>query len=155
MPQYIVHAANLPSDPFLRGYLECAEWCGLDDSGAWCPECEEFRDGVSDVECPECSEPIYSERIAFDEAWAPEWSAESLERARVDCEAFVAENAGDLEGEDMAQAGHDFYLTRNRHGAGFWDRGLGDVGRRLTEAAHSYGETHESFNHETETLETI
>lgn len=35
--------------------------------------------------------------------------------------------------------GHDFWLTRNRHGAGFWDRGLCDVGRQLTEIAHSFG----------------
>ena len=35
--------------------------------------------------------------------------------------------------------GHDFWLTRNRHGAGFWDRGLGELGHRLTAAAHAYG----------------
>ena len=37
------------------------------------------------------------------------------------------------------QAGHDFWLTRNRHGAGFWDRGLGEVGDQLTRIAHSFG----------------
>ena len=30
------------------------------------------------------------------------------------------------------QAGMDFYLTRNGHGAGFWDRSLGDIGEELT-----------------------
>ena len=39
-----------------------------------------------------------------------------------------------------AQHGHDFALTRNHHGAGFWDRGYGDVGDRLTDAAQAYGE---------------
>lgn len=36
------------------------------------------------------------------------------------------------------QLAHDFWLTRNRHGAGFWDRGLplGDV---LTKWARSFG----------------
>jgi hypothetical protein len=43
---------------------------------------------------------------------------------------------------DTAQAGHDFWLTRNRHGAGFWDRGLGRVGDVLTEVAQSFGETY-------------
>ena len=43
-------------------------------------------------------------------------------------------------GEDSSRAGHDFFLTRNRHGAGFWDRNLGQVGDRLTTAAHVYGE---------------
>lgn len=36
--------------------------------------------------------------------------------------------------------GHDYYLTREHHGAGFWDRGLsGDLGRYLTDIAHSAG----------------
>ena len=38
------------------------------------------------------------------------------------------------------QMGHDFWFTRNRHGAGFWDRGLGDVGEKLTDIAQSMGE---------------
>lgn len=37
------------------------------------------------------------------------------------------------------QAGHDFWLTRNHHGAGFWDRGLGEVGDKLTEEAQAHG----------------
>jgi hypothetical protein len=43
-----------------------------------------------------------------------------------------------------AQAGHDFWLTRNHHGAGFWDRyssGEGyDLGQKLTELSHKYPE---------------
>ena len=37
-------------------------------------------------------------------------------------------------------AGHDFALTRNGHGAGFWDRGMGRIGDMLTDEAHAYGE---------------
>ena len=37
--------------------------------------------------------------------------------------------------------GHDFALTRNGHGAGFWDRGLGALGDRLSDAAKVYGES--------------
>jgi hypothetical protein len=37
-------------------------------------------------------------------------------------------------------AGHDFWLTRNGHGAGFWDRGLGELGDALTQAAKSFGQ---------------
>lgn len=40
---------------------------------------------------------------------------------------------------DEEKSGHDFLLTRNRHGAGYWDRGLGEIGRKLTEAAHTFG----------------
>jgi hypothetical protein len=54
---------------------------------------------------------------------------------------FVTANSEDLAGMDPGQIGHDFLLTRNRHGAGFWDRGLGDKGDRLTAASHPYGET--------------
>lgn len=40
---------------------------------------------------------------------------------------------------EPGQVGHDFWLTRNRHGAGFWDRGKPE-GDRLTELANAYGE---------------
>lgn len=33
---------------------------------------------------------------------------------------------------DDGQIGHDLALTRNGHGAGFWDRGLGSLGDELT-----------------------
>ena len=36
-------------------------------------------------------------------------------------------------------AGHDFALTRNGHGAGFWDRGLGAIGDMLTSECKPYG----------------
>lgn len=38
-----------------------------------------------------------------------------------------------------AQLGHDFWLTRNGEGAGFWDRGLEPLGDKLTEASKTYG----------------
>lgn len=42
--------------------------------------------------------------------------------------------------------GHDFALTRNHHGAGFWDRFYGGTpeeaaGDRLTSLAHPFGES--------------
>lgn len=48
--------------------------------------------------------------------------------------------ADDLAGIGPGQIGYDFNLTRNRHGAGFWDRGLGEAGDRLTAMAHPFGE---------------
>lgn len=52
---------------------------------------------------------------------------------------FQAEHADDI-GDKAGQAGQDFYLTRNRHGAGFWDSNWpNDVGQRLTKASHTYG----------------
>ena len=61
--------------------------------------------------------------------------------AAADCERFCNENAALLAaaGSD-AQNGHDFLLTRNGHGVGFWERGYGETGDRLTDAAHGFGE---------------
>lgn len=57
------------------------------------------------------------------------------------CKLFQAANQADLANCPTEMSGCDLYLTRNRHGAGFWDRGLGAVGERLTDAAHALGES--------------
>lgn len=69
-------------------------------------------------------------------------SPSTVAKMRDDCVIFQRENANDLEGLDDCRAGSDFWLTRNRHGFGFWDNDNYDsgVGRRLTEAAHAHGE---------------
>jgi hypothetical protein len=116
-------------DDFLRGYIEAAIWTGTDESdetGGW-PLDERF--GFSDV------------------------ALESMEKALAECRAFQEENAADLyvfrefyprspDGHSSdAFAGHNFWLTRNGHGVGFWDRGLPkDVGERLTKASRKAGE---------------
>lgn len=75
----------------------------------------------------------------------------TLEMIKTACAKFQDENRDDLEeaytkfhsngnAYDEASAGHDFWLTRNHHGVGFWDRGLGELGDRLTKASHGYGE---------------
>lgn len=66
---------------------------------------------------------------------APEAQAKALE----DCTDFIEAHARQLSGLSAEQIGHDFWLTRNHHGAGFWDRGLGALGQALTIAAHVYG----------------
>lgn len=38
------------------------------------------------------------------------------------------------------QAGHDFWLTRNGHGAGFWDGDWPEHGDRLTKECKQYAE---------------
>ena len=67
-----------------------------------------------------------------------------LAQAIADCDKFQAENETLLEqaGTD-SRNGNDYWLTRNGHGAGFWDRGYPDeVGDALTEAAHAFGEAY-------------
>ena len=72
-----------------------------------------------------------------------ELSDDALAEMEKDCQTFVNNNKSDLQlfaeqGYDEA-VGYDFWLTRNRHGAGFWDRDLGELGERLTQAAQEFG----------------
>ena len=67
-----------------------------------------------------------------------------LASAKEDCDRFEIDNAEALAeyyefGRPEGYAGHDFWLTRNGHGTGFWDRGLpGDLGGRLTDGARLF-----------------
>lgn len=77
---------------------------------------------------------------------------DSLAAIRRDCEAWQAANAALLEqayatgNYDESQAGRDYWFTRNGHGAGFWDRGLGDIGDKLSEACR-YNEVYPFFGY--------
>lgn len=63
-----------------------------------------------------------------------------------ECQQFQAQHGipqyNDSRCSDAEKAGHDFWLTRNRHGAGFWDRRelSDDDADKYTKAAHSFGE---------------
>jgi len=46
---------------------------------------------------------------------------------------------GGTEEERARSAGHDFWFTRNGHGAGFWDGDWPTYGDILTEGSKSYG----------------
>ena len=59
-----------------------------------------------------------------------------------DIKNFMNQAGSLLNGIEPSQVGHDLWLTRNGHGAGFWDRGLGEVGEKLTEIANAMGEKH-------------
>lgn len=56
---------------------------------------------------------------------------------RVDCEAYVEtmeREHWNAEFSASERLGHDLRLTSGGHGTGFWDRGLGELGDRLTKA---------------------
>lgn len=94
----------------------------------------------------------YLDAADFTDSTNSPWSKRAREIATRDVRQFFAQNEADCLafGEalypgastyDVAKlCATDFWLTRNRHGAGFWDRGAGDVGKRLTQAAHGFGE---------------
>lgn len=100
-------------DCFTQGYIDAAMWteCNSDN-----PELENAD--FTDIH-PDCVADI----IKDCEAWQKE-HVKLLDKA---CER----------GYDAAQAGHDYWLTRNGHGVGFWDRvelDAGDLGKHLTAA---------------------
>lgn len=100
----------------------------------------------------------YLEAIAFTSEDEPGFadatlSNQLLVQARMDCARFLAENPLKLEwafkrpGYGARRAGHDFWLTRNGHGAGFWDRkelkgtggtDEGSMGEALTRACSGF-----------------
>ncbi len=119
------------SAEFLAGYLEAAAWCGIATS-------EGKTRSVATGELP----------------------ADFREQAEADCAEFLTANLpatrawretvgewrGPVDGcgndhySATECAGHDFYLTRNGHGTGFWDRDAGAVGEQLSAAARRHGE---------------
>lgn len=85
---------------------------------------------------------------------ADDLSDELRARMRADCEQFLAVaepiitaaiDTGEVvcgpDFDEYGRAGHDFWLTRNGHGAGFWDGDWPEpYGQQLTELAGSFGE---------------
>lgn len=85
---------------FFDAYVEAALWSSTDDN----------------------DDPLDSKYVPSDIDRA------TFEKMRADCEQFQRENESLLISENCnsrygvdAQAGHDFWLTREGHGAGFWD----------------------------------
>lgn len=75
------------------------------------------------------------------------FTAEAMERASQDVSDFYNKVYDRLPPDyDLTQLGHDLWLTRNGHGAGFWDRGLGEAGDYLTDVAKKMGELYVIVN---------
>lgn len=113
---------------FLEGYMQCALWSSND------PDKETPLDdvySVGDIE-PDLVAQMAHECAAFLEA-----QKDDLDRLEI------------LTGRDMGSMGHDLWLTRNGHGAGYWDRYMEaepadraeaeQVGKRLSAAAEALG----------------
>lgn len=87
----------------------------------------------------DCAAWADAEAHGIDEC-AP-WSAAAREQARNECADFrdCCERKGvNTDGWDAEQLGHDFWLSRNRHGAGFFDRPWADADA-LQVLAKTYG----------------
>jgi len=103
-------------DDFTRQYLATALWSSNDESDESGGDPLDRNFEIEDID------------------------ADTIVAAQADCARF-RELAGDLlnEGDDE-QAAHDFWLTRNGHGAGFWDGDWPEGGDRLTAICKAFGE---------------
>ena len=79
--------------------------------------------------------------VPLDETYTTgDLSGELMDQMIEDCAAFIAK--ADLPDERFTQAGHDFWLTRNGHGVGFWARPEvygEEKAQELTALAESFG----------------
>lgn len=101
--------------PFFASYIETALWSSTDEDGTPLDDTR-YRD--------------------------VEFSPGALQQIKEDCESFVKLSAGILDANTSDYpVAHDFWLTRNGHGAGFWDGDYPEtIGKQLTDLAHSFGE---------------
>lgn len=112
-------------DAFTRAYFEAALWASTDNSDdqGGDPLDKNYSNGdiadaTRDKMIADCADfqQRFSNLLEDDESPAIEkWGRDEL-------------------------AGHDFWLTRNGHGAGFWDGNWPKNGDALTEASKEYGE---------------
>lgn len=106
-------------DTFLASYIETALWSSTDHMGT----------------------PFDSSRYSD-----VELAEETIKEMSADCKQFEEQvnalpNAADYLGS-RRQVAHDFWLTRNGHGAGFWDGDYPEpLATQLTDLAHSFGES--------------
>jgi len=93
----------------LKHYLICALWSSIDGNGE-----------------------------NFDSFDIDDFHHGAVIQSKDDILGFIELSKGLFVGLNDEQIGHDFWLTRNGHGAGFWDRGL-KYGTELTDNANSFG----------------
>lgn len=123
----------------IRGYQVCAQWLATDDDGEPCDHCELASEAIGEL-AQDC--------ISFLEGMAAHGQAYLLEQYKLACPA--------IDNADLWQRfGHDFFLTRNGHGAGFWDRGYGALGETLSELARAEGGKDLFFNDDTNEIEVL
>lgn len=71
-------------------------------------------------------------------------TSSDFEAIENDCRWFQKKAWKYMKDLDTAQCGHDFYLTRNGHGSGFWDRGYDEkIAVPLCRICKDFGESYE------------
>lgn len=135
-------------DEFTTAYIEAALWSSTGDYKGDCAMCDatdvlltgmaiDASELVGDV-CQECRDNYPTETTDRNE-YPPldkyygvaDIAEETLARMVADCDAFQVAHGELLTDDNLThgpgeynateRAGHDFWLTRNGHGCGFWD----------------------------------
>lgn len=111
-------------DKFTWAYIDTALWSSHDESDEYGGDPMDENYDANDI--------------------APE----TLKEMTADCKKFQEENEEAIDSAEVSsrssndeRAGHDFWLTRNGHGAGFWDGDWSEPqAEQLTEASEAFGE---------------
>jgi len=102
-------------DTFTRAYIEAALWVSNDET------------------TPAGGEPL------GDNYSVEDIDPQTLLKMLADCQKFQSDHWNKI-ANNLPLAGHDFWLTRNGHGSGFWDGDWPESGDILTTACEQYGE---------------
>lgn len=108
-------------DVFTRAYVQCALWASTDEDEVPLGDGDEWGHSMH----------LTAEDIA----------PESLAMMAEDCRCFQSDNAALLAESGLSDevAGHCFWLNRNGHGTGFWDRGNAPCFQKLSDACKPWG----------------
>ena len=109
----------IQKDQMLRHYITTALWSSTDESDDRGGSPLDDSYGVDDL------------------------ADETLASMAEDCAEFERKARhilGKIDDLDYELVGRDFWLTRNGHGAGFWDGDWGEFGDTLTELCKPFGE---------------
>lgn len=159
---YALEVSGLDVDEAVQGYLEAQLWTTAD--GAW----EAYVYANESESYLELSK-LVAERVPVDELdrhgenldefySLDDIAGAYVEAVEAEIRDFVAAHplavrmylaqrkCNEVDGSASAHFGHDLLLTRDHHGVGFWDRGLGELGEYLTERAESIGESADLFD---------
>lgn len=111
------------TDSFVRAYIETALWSSTDGEGT-------PLDSLDAELSTDAQNKMENDCRAFQEKADAIISA-AIETGQVVCGPDF---------DEWGRAAHDFWLTRNHHGAGFWDGDWPEpFAKQLTEIAHSFG----------------
>lgn len=118
-------------DAILAGYVDALLWTSCCNGQAQHPDPSHCRGEDCDTGLDDLS--YDRDSLAPGAVWE---ITEDLQGFIVSC---LTQRRDSFEGMEPGQLGHDFCLTRNGHGAGFWDRGLGERGAFLTRMSKPFG----------------